>query len=167
MVHLPGRFLPRFLTSARRRRLLSSPTDAPSWCISLEALLQRHPTSTMPMLHTAVVTAHLVGASSGRGPCHATLHRHDYDASNHLLPAHLVGPFPGGILPLVRHRHDYATSGHPLRAHTMRTFPRRGPFQVSLRRQHLRRLRPSPTGLLSWCIVWEGPLLLPPSPTSA
>lgn len=83
-----------------------------------------------------LLSAHPVGASPGRGPYHAPLHRHAHAASGHVLPAFLVGPLPGrGPNHAVSHRHADDASDRLLPAHLVCSSPERGTCHASLQRK--------------------------------
>lgn len=147
--------------------------------------MPRFPPSACPRCLRPCSTGHVVGSSSRRGPCHASL-RHAHTTSSLLLPANLIFESPARCPSHASlHGHAYITSSRLLLPHLVGISPKAPPatppsigtttthLAVSYRRiqlVHLRggalsrfhtmtpphRLRPSTTGTLRECISHEG-----------
>jgi len=86
-----------------------------------------HSTKTPNPAPVVNLPAHPVGASPGRGLCHASLHRHNHAGFGRLFPVHPVG-----------------------------ASLKRGPLPYLLTSERLRRLRSSHTGAPRWSISRKG-----------
>ena len=95
---------------------------------------------------------HPVGASPGRGPVLASLHRQSHAAPGRLPSAHSVGASPGrGLCHASLHQRACAFSRHLLPAQLIGSSPGRGPSYASLPRQIPHYLQLSTTGEPCWC----------------
>lgn len=147
------------LSSTRLRRLQPSTTSAPSWYISREGLATLHCIDNLYVTFSHLFPAHPIDLFPGRSPCHASLYRYAYAASDRLLPANPVGASPE------RDPCDASSLPRPPPAvsyqctqmiHLSRETPATPPHFPG-------RLWLSPTGGHTWCISRDGPLLRFPS----